>query len=247
MRGNKSFYNPIGAFHCAERQFIKMNKPVVYIIIKHTETDEKNIRRISGYLPEYRLEKAEKYFRLSDRNNCIISYFLLMYGLEKNFGIRKLPAISADTYGKPYFPDCDISFSISHCDTGVCCGIARNTIGADIQSRVTDFEDILGTVMSSGEIELICGAKSPDTEFAKYWSLKESIVKYRGTGINDELDKFDFSKCVGREFVYNGLMFRTEIMDGCCISACSGENAPVFVNRSIEEYIDEFLSLHNDI
>ena len=65
-----------------------MRQPVVYILDNNSAISDEIITHISEYLPASRLEKADRYLRTVDRNNCIISYFLLLYGLLENYGIE---------------------------------------------------------------------------------------------------------------------------------------------------------------
>ncbi|WP_173331233.1 4'-phosphopantetheinyl transferase superfamily protein [Ruminococcus flavefaciens] len=132
-----------------------MIQPVVYNLDNKTVLSEEMITRIGGYLPASRLEKAERYLRTVDRNNCIISFFLLLCGLLENYGIRTMPEISVGQHGKPYFKDIDVSFSISYCDSGVCCGIYDRNLGVDIQDTDIEFEEILNISMSCRERKLI--------------------------------------------------------------------------------------------
>lgn len=206
-----------------------MSTAKVYIIEDQSCFDERTIAEISKHLPASRLEKAARYRRPIDRKNCILVYYLLMYGLKKNFGITQVPEISAGEYGKPYFPGCGIHFSMSHSDRGVCCGIADCNIGADIQDTDIKYDEIASLVMSEKEQEIIFASPVPQTEFARFWTLKESLLKFRGTGINDDLKNIDFSASSGEVFTYGGLKFHSRTNSSFCVSACTGTISPEFV------------------
>lgn len=219
----------------------------VYIIEDQSGFDERAMEIISGYIPPARKERAARYRRLIDRNNCILVYFLLMYGLLKDFGMEEVPAIYVGEYGKPSFLRSDICFSMSHSDTGVCCGIARCNIGADIQDTNIHYEDMTNLVMSDREKEIILSSRTPQAEFARFWTLKESLLKYRGIGINDDLKSIDMSKLIGTEPVYEGIFFRSEKSEKLCVSACAENGTPVFIRRSVDEYIDDFILMKNSV
>ncbi|MCM1231338.1 MAG: 4'-phosphopantetheinyl transferase superfamily protein [Ruminococcus flavefaciens] len=219
----------------------------VYVVSNRTEPDSNSISFISHVLPRFRIMKSDRYMRSVDKNNCIISYFLLMYGILKDYGIKTVPEIVLGEYGKPYFADSNICFSISHSDTGVCCGIAECNIGTDIQDINVKFDEIVDMVMTAREKEQIFSSDVPAVEFARFWTLKESICKYYGTGINDRLNRIDFSGRTENVFSYNGLLFRTEKSKDYCISACSKNGFPVFVTKTLEQYIEEYLHMLHTI
>ena len=221
-----------------------MKEPIVYIVSSKTCFSDEEIALISRYLPDSRIKKADKYLRPIDRNNCIISYFLLLYGLIKNFGIKSIPKTDVGEFGRPFFIENDIYFSISHCSSGVCCGIAGQNIGTDIENINVHFSDIIDIVMSEREIRRINCSASPYTEFTKLWTLKESICKFYATGIDDNLKSLDFFNVDGDTFSHSGLMFRAEIKEDYCLSACTKDTAPVFIAKTPKQYLDDFFKLY---
>ena len=216
---------------------------MVYIVEDQTDFSDDDMNMLCKYLPDSRKKRAYSYLREKDRNNCIISYFLLMYGMMKEYGIRSLPELAAGKYGKPYFNDIDVCFSISHSDVSVCCGISAGEIGVDIQNMETDFEGIADMVMSENEKSIIRFSNDPVSEFTRFWTLKESICKYRGTGLTNDIDKIDFCGCNEEEFIFDRLLFRCEKRENYCISACSENTFPVFVTKEPSEYISDYLRM----
>ena len=219
--------------------------PKVCIAIGNEGFDEKDIAEITPFVSKERMERAGRYLRQIDRNNSIVSYFLLRYELLKYYGIREVPAISKEKYGKPFFEDTPVFFNISHSASGVCCGISDEKIGVDIQYRENRYENILESTMADGEIELIKGSETPQDEFTRFWTLKESIVKYRGTGIGDKIESIDFSGYEKGVFSHDGAVFRTEWYDGYCVSSCTAEHAPDFIIKELAEYIEEFKVMYD--
>ncbi len=224
-----------------DKSGIKM--PEVCIAIGDGGFSDSDIGEITRFVSAERLKRAERYMQRRDRNNCIVSYFLLRYELLKYCGISEVPPMEQDKYGKPYFKDMPLFFNISHSDEGVCCGIAAENIGVDIQSMERRYENILKNTMSANEIELITGSAAPHEEFTRLWTLKESIVKYRGTGIGDHIEQIDFSACSGDKFIHDGLIFRSERYGEYYVSACTSEREPEFVKKELSEYISEYQQL----
>ena len=212
-------------------------KPTVYIAENSLSCTDTEIELISRFVPQYRIERAERYHRKSDRNNSIISYFLLAYGLLVNFGTESIPDVVYGRYGKPEFKDFPVNFSISHSEVSVCCGISEGGIGTDVQEMIDSYGDIIETVMSEGERKIIESTAGQSPDFTRFWTLKECYLKYKGTGIGDNLPCTDFSGVSGNCFEYRGVFFRTQNSGNYFISACSENETPVFVRKSIREYI----------
>lgn len=220
-----------------------MITPKVCIAIGNGGFREEDISAVAQYISEERMKRAGRYYQQRDRDNCIVSYFLLRYGLMKYYGISEVPAVSKEEHEKPYFEDSSVFFNISHSDTAVCCGIADENIGVDIQSREVNYENIVKSTMSEAEAAVINSSPRPNEEFTRFWTLKESIVKYRGTGIGDNIQDIDFSASEVGTFLHGGLIFRSEWHEGYCISACTEKNEPEFIIRDLSEYIEEFRDL----
>ena len=126
----------------------------------------------------------------------------------------------------------------------MCCGINDRSLGVDIQDTDIEFEEILDITMSRRERELIERSDAPSEIFARFWSLKESLCKYRGTGINDALNKIDFSEADSNVFSVNGVFFRSEKRGGFWISASSENQVPAFIEGDIEWYIHRFREIY---
>ena len=212
---------------------------MVYIVETQTDFSACDMDMLFEYLPETRKKRAYSYLHERDRNNCIISYFLLMYGMLTEYGIREMPQIIAGKYGKPYFKDTDVHFSISHSGAYVCCGVSESNIGVDIQETVRDYESVADMVMSENEKKEIICSPDPAVEFTRFWTLKESICKFRGTGLTNSIDKIDFYGHE-EEFNYDGLTFRCEKHNDYCVSACCESPVPIFVKKELSEYISDF-------
>ena len=222
-----------------------MITPKICIAIGKGGYRDCDISEIEQYISEERMARAKRYFQRRDRDNCKVAYFLLRYELLKYYGIREMPAVSKEKNGKPYFDELPVFFNISHSASGVCCGISGEKIGVDIQYRENRYENILESTMAVGEIELIKGSETPQDEFTRFWTLKESIVKYRGTGIGDKIESIDFSGYEKGVFSHDGAVFRTEWYDGYCVSSCTAEHAPEFIIKELAEYIEEFKVMYD--
>ena len=218
--------------------------PTVYILDMDCPLSEQQLGRIKKYLPHERILTSERFLHKKDSDACLASFFLLVFGLRK-LGIHKLPDIKKGTHGKPYFTDCDICFNISHCDKAVCCGISKHNIGVDIQDTVSKFNDIIGMTMSAGETEMIYSSPSPSEVFTRLWALKESYVKFDGSGLTDDIHTIEFLN-TENEFMYDGCFFKVLPTSVYQLSACTVDDGTVFLKKNIDEYLDEFEGISNN-
>ena len=65
-----------------------MSEAKVYYISDINEIKRDEIEFMSDVIPKYRLLKSDRYLKAHDRNACIVSFFLLLYGLKKNYNIN---------------------------------------------------------------------------------------------------------------------------------------------------------------
>lgn len=133
-------------------------------------------------LPIQRREKFEKLKKKRDRENCVISYLLLKKAL-KNYGVCDFE-IAVGQNGKPYLlNNPDIFFNISHSDSGVAVVVDKAPVGIDIQDIVPVREGVIERCFSQEEKDMFFTSPSPEREFTRLWTLKESAVKCHGETI----------------------------------------------------------------
>lgn len=198
---------------------------------------------MNKFLPKERIEKSKRFLRLSDRNNCLAAYFMLLYGLIKEYNLTTIPSIHFNQYGKPFFKDdLGIYFNISHCNNAVCCVLSPYNIGVDIQDRIKNPESIFNMVMSEGEKNSIINSNEPEIQCAKYWSLKEAYLKYKATGLTNNLSEFDFSSYPDNHFKFIKCSMTTTLINDYSISICSEIDKTVIVADNINIFIKDFLS-----
>ncbi len=130
-------------------------------------------------MPKDRQEKYLKFKHDLNKNQCIVAYLLLEYGLKSEFDVNPPLNISNDIYDKPYLPDYpQIHFNISHCKTGIACALSQNPIGADIQD-FREYNPKAAKKLCNREQWLeISQLSNPEVEFTKLWTRFESVYKY---------------------------------------------------------------------
>lgn len=151
------------------------------------EKDQKEMPKLINNLPAWRKEKALSFHFDIDKYLCAKSYFILTDLLLEEFNLKDIPNFSYGENQKPYFKEYpNIYFNISHCKSGIACAVSSSPIGIDIEE--ISLEDIIKeNVLSKEELQAIKNSKSPDEEFTKFWTMKESYLKLIGTGISDNI------------------------------------------------------------
>lgn len=138
-----------------------------------------------------RISKSNEYKNYIDKGLCLLSFNLLQYAFQKEFGftIRKEEFFTYGKLGKPYLKNRkDIFFSISHCKNGVAVAVSKNEVGIDI----IDFREVSSVLkekmLNDCEKEIV---KNDELEFFRIWSLKEAFAKLQGKSILQNLTKKD--------------------------------------------------------
>lgn len=187
----------------------------IYAFFDVDQFDQASFEYFKQYLPPERRARMQRYRREIDRKNCLISYMLLHHGLYINYGIQN-PRLSYHPNGKPFLPDFPhIHFNISHCSQGCICGISDLPIGVDIQ-EVRSFSQLIAErCCSEEELNVLGHSDEPASEFIKMWSMKESYLKMKGTGLIEDLRMVDTTKLSDK--------IKTFIYNGCYIAVASAE------------------------
>ena len=139
-------------------------------------------------LPLQRREKALKFRHELGRKQCVLAYLLLCNGLKSEYGITEMPDFEYGEHGKPsIIGHPDIHFNLSHCKTAVACAISDNPIGIDVESIRPVKEAVIRYAMNDDEVQQMLTSPDPDLEFTRLWTIKESVLKLTGEGINDDM------------------------------------------------------------
>ncbi len=164
-------------------------------IFKHTSLNKINdemLKKMLLFMPLERQNKASRYKRKIDRKLCIVSYMLFVLAMQKGFNLCGPYDFLFNENGKPflkYFPE--IYFSISHCEIGVTCAIAKEKVGIDIQDMIPFNIKLAESICSKNELEVINSSINKDLELTKIWTMKESYFKMLGTGLIEPLGNLD--------------------------------------------------------
>ena len=109
---------------------------------------------------------------------------LLAQAAAEQCGLSPLPPIQAGSRGKPFFPDHpELHFNLSHSGPLVLCALDSSPVGADIQAVAPRRPATVELCCSPVERAWLATRGDRWEDFALLWSLKEALVKQRGTGL----------------------------------------------------------------
>lgn len=190
------------------------------------------------YLPEQRLKKISSYRFARDRDLGIIAYLLLRHALKQKYGIDEAVTFDYGPHGKPCLKKYPrIHFSISHCREGALCAVSDSPVGADIQEIETSYAKVMRRVMCESEISAITESASPDIAFTTFWVLKECYIKYRGTGLSEELRLLDFSQAVKNHHFRDCFCYHNHTSRYCYSYCTSAREEPEAIRLRAEQLL----------
>ena len=161
---------------------------MIYIFDDMDSYSEVQLERDMVELPWQRRQQAEKFSFVEGRKECVLAYRLLCDALRKEFGVERVPEFEYNEHGKPSLAGRpDIGFNLSHCRRAVACIVGRGRVGIDVE-RIGRFSEALARhVLNDDEYRQVTEAEDRETAFIVFWTRKEALVKYLGTGITDNL------------------------------------------------------------
>ena len=107
---------------------------------------------------------------------------------------QPLPPIAVTERGKPYFPDSDLHFSISHTKNHAFCVLSDRNVGIDAEEADRNIRlELAEKILSPGEAEQFRKAEDPRRALLTFWVLKEAATKRSGEGLRGYPRDTDFS------------------------------------------------------
>lgn len=169
------------------------------------------IDRCLPFVSAQRAASIQRYVFPADKTLCLKAYQLLQKGLEQEYGISEPPLFGYNEYGKPFLADHPgIHFNLSHCKQAVACLLAGYPVGIDVEEIVPIDWEVARYVLNAKEYDTVAESNDPDTAFTILWTMKESLIKLTGKGIDDEqlpdllhnISDYDFRTTVHKEKGY---------------------------------------------
>lgn len=158
----------------------------------------KNKEKIMVYTTSYVLQGDKK----KHEQEHEIGLALLRKGLKELYGIslgeEELTAnLSAGLHGKPYLKNReDIHFNISHCEGMIVCAFSDEPVGVDVEQVRKIRDSLPKRVLTEKEQEFLKQYKENEPLyyefFFRFWTLKESYIKWDGSGLFKEPNSISF-------------------------------------------------------
>lgn len=141
------------------------------------------------YISEIRKNAIASYRKTDDKLRSIAVSILL----EKALGKKVEDTFIYNSYGKPFLPNGKY-FNISHSGDYTVLVTSDSLIGVDIEKHeFIDFLQIAPSCFTLNEIDYLVNSHNKTFAFYELWTLKESYIKYLGTGFSLEPKSFSMS------------------------------------------------------
>jgi 4'-phosphopantetheinyl transferase len=140
-------------------------------------------------MPAGRKEKIDAFRFDKDKRLSLGAGILLLYGLAAA-GVQDAE-ISFGEHEKPFLAGReDLFFNLSHSGHLAACAVSERPVGIDIEEVRHFDERLVRYVFRDEESDWILkNTEHADTGYTMLWTLKESLMKYLGTGIALEAKK----------------------------------------------------------
>ncbi|OUN02697.1 hypothetical protein B5G43_16035 [Flavonifractor sp. An92] len=148
--------------------------------------------------------------------------------LEQKLSEYGVPRPEFDTLpgGKPILKDGALHFSLSHSGAFALCGLGKRPLGVDVERIKPRRPNLPRYALSEREFQWFTQRGSNWEDFYTLWTLKESYVKYTGSGLDRAARSIEVPLLSpGEEGQWNGLWFRAWGGTGWR-AACCGEERP---------------------
>ncbi|MFP2994594.1 4'-phosphopantetheinyl transferase superfamily protein [Spongiivirga sp. MCCC 1A20706] len=149
------------------------------------------VPKLKLVLDDIEINKANSYYHVKDSEHYVICRGLLKIYLARFLNTPSSRIrISYLENGKPYLKNHNkINFNVSHSKEVAILAFSDVKIGVDVEfiDNEFTFEEILNTVFSAEETNVILKSKNSTKTFYNLWTRKEAIIKATGNGIDDRL------------------------------------------------------------
>jgi 4'-phosphopantetheinyl transferase len=178
--------DPLGITMSLARNAVEL----LFVSINVTPSD---LARLLAILTSAEADRAARFHHDADRRRSIVGRAVLRHLLSRHFGVKpQALRFELRENGKPFLPQSEIHFNVSHSGEIVAIALAANEVGVDIEAkrRIPEIAAIAGRFFSKDEAERVRAATDATAEFFRIWTMKEAVVKAVGQGLGFPLDCF---------------------------------------------------------
>lgn len=139
-----------------------------------------------------RLVNISRYKKKADKLRSVMSEILIRRAYYEYTSKELTKEIKFNEYGKPYIDDSEFFFNISHSGDYVLIAYGDSEVGVDIQKCVDIPKLMQSLIFLPDELTYINSLPSNSRKepLVQLWTMKESYLKYLGTGLTKEMNTF---------------------------------------------------------
>ena len=195
---------------------------MLYALTDISKFTEEDLQKSIPLLSEQRLQKVQRYRFFKDKRLSACAFLLLRYALQKESQIFEVPELEFGKFGKPFLKNTSkVHFNLSHTSGGIVCGISDAEIGVDIADKDPKNLDCVQSALHPEELKEVQHSSNPAATFARFWALKESFLKFTGTGIGTNLPEINYSHHPENQFLYRNQQMQVFDQKETVICSCS--------------------------
>ena len=149
--------------------------------------EEAAFSRMLGFVDENRRLKAVSYRFVKDRALSLGAGLLLHYAYGRRVPAGTWPSeMHFNDYGKPFWAERGApDFNLSHAGIYVACSMGSGPVGVDIEEVGEKEESLARRCFIGAELsQVLAGGRVRAEAFCRQWVLKESYIKFLGTGLS---------------------------------------------------------------
>lgn len=140
----------------------------------------------AGYLkmPPWRKKKIDA-LRVEKAKRLSLAAGMLLHTALERAGAGDTE-LSFGENGKPCLPGGGVEFNLSHSGRLAACAVSALPVGVDVEAYRRFDDKLLRHIYQDSELAAVRSRAAPEDEdriFTELWTLKESFMKYLGTGL----------------------------------------------------------------
>ena len=162
------------------------------------------VLKITGKIPESvfasllekidreKQERIRHFLRQQDKQRCLFAELLARVMLLETRSLSNADiSFASEPYGKPVWLDEPrVHFNTSHAGDWIACIVDEQEVGIDVEQIGPVDLSLSGNFFSGVEHVDIISHHQPVERFFDYWTLKESYIKFIGSGLSRALNSF---------------------------------------------------------
>jgi len=168
----------------------------IYAVDINQEVSSSQYHQMLSLIPDEKRQRIDRFHFKKDTLCSLYGDILIRYISSDILKIDNQDIyIQENRYGKPYLKDLPLHFNLSHSGHWVIAAISNDIVGVDIE-KINDIDlNIAERFFTNNECLQIFGSdsNSRQAQFFSIWTLKESYIKFLGTGLSTPLNSFEFT------------------------------------------------------